>query len=62
MENPSSAGTRKGYGRQVSFILNRFSLRGKATVQAQWRLYCIVHNIEKIMRRSINCIGERNER
>ena len=29
--------------------LNRFSLRGKAKVQGQWQLYCLVHNIEKIM-------------
>jgi transposase len=35
-------GTNKG--------LNRFSLRGKEKVQGQWRLYCMVHNIEKIMR------------
>jgi hypothetical protein len=93
MRNPSSADTRKGNGRQVSFILNdkrqptytdwmkhrvdsdrgkqiyshrmsvvepvfgnigynkrlnRFSLRGKAKVNAQWQLYCLVHNIEKI--------------
>jgi len=27
--------------------LNRFSLRGKAKVNAQWLLYCMVHNIEK---------------
>ena len=93
MRNPESADTRKGHGRQVSFILNdkrkptytdwmkhrvdspqgkeiyahrmsvvepvfgnigynkrlnRFSLRGKAKVNAQWQLYCLVHNIEKI--------------
>lgn len=30
--------------------LNRFSLRGKAKVQGQWQLYCMIHNIEKIMR------------
>lgn len=30
--------------------LNRFSLRGKEKVQAQWRLFCLVHNIEKLMR------------
>lgn len=30
--------------------LNRFSLRGKEKVQGQWRLFCLVHNIEKIMR------------
>jgi len=29
--------------------LNRFSLRGKEKVQSQWQLYCIVHNIEKLM-------------
>ena len=28
--------------------LNRFSLRGKDKVQGQWRLFCMVHNIEKI--------------
>ena len=33
-------GTNKG--------LNRFSLRGNRKVQGQWRLYCMVHNIEKI--------------
>ena len=29
--------------------LRSFSLRGKIKVQAQWRLYCMVHNIEKLM-------------
>ena len=29
--------------------LNKFSLRSKKKVQGQWRLYCMVHNIEKIM-------------
>jgi|TARA_B110000116_G_scaffold32595_1_gene24800 transposase len=33
-------GTNKG--------LNRFSLRGKEKVQGQWRLFCLVHNIEKL--------------
>ena len=28
--------------------LNRFSVRGKTKVQDQWRLYCLVHNIEKL--------------
>lgn len=28
--------------------LNRFSLRGKAKVQGQWQLYCMIHNIEKL--------------
>jgi len=94
MKNPAAADSRKGHGRQVSFIikkhkrpkrytdwmkaridsdkgkqidshrmsvvepvfaniasnkgLNRFSLRGKAKVQGQWQLYCLVHNIEKL--------------
>lgn len=30
--------------------LNRFSLRGKSKVNAQWLMYCMVHNIEKIQR------------
>lgn len=29
--------------------LNRFSLRSKKKVQGQWRLYCLIQNIEKIM-------------
>jgi len=28
--------------------LRRFSLRGKAKVQGQWQLFCLVHNIEKL--------------
>ncbi|HWR88557.1 MAG TPA: IS1182 family transposase [Acidiferrobacterales bacterium] len=28
--------------------MSRFTLRGKAKVSIQWRLYCLVHNIEKI--------------
>lgn len=94
LRNPDSPNTRKGHGRQVSFILEkrqgqrnytdwmkrridsdsgkaiygqrmavvepvfaniathkrlkRFSLRGRRKVQGQWRLYCLVHNIEKL--------------
>jgi len=35
----------------IRFIkkLDRFSFRGKRKVNNQWLLYCIVHNIEKIM-------------
>jgi transposase len=29
--------------------LNRFTLRGKVKANIQWMLYCMVHNIEKIM-------------
>jgi transposase len=99
MRNPESADTRKGHGRQVSFILkkgdsnkdsklnytdwmkirvdspkgkqvyshrmsvvepvfgnigvnkglNRFSLRSRKKVQGQWQMYCMIHNIEKLM-------------
>ena len=28
--------------------LNRFTLRGRTKVDAQWKLYCLVHNIEKL--------------
>jgi Transposase DDE domain len=38
----ANIGTNKG--------LNRFTLRGKQKVQGQWRLYCMVYNIEKLMR------------
>jgi len=27
--------------------LNRFTLRGKTKVDGQWKLYCLMHNIEK---------------
>ena len=30
--------------------LDRFTLRGRKKVNAQWQLYCLVHNIEKIQR------------
>lgn len=30
--------------------LDRFSLRGRQKVDAQWKLYCMVHNIKKIFR------------
>ena len=29
--------------------MDRFTLRGKIKVGIQWKLYCLVHNIEKIM-------------
>ena len=28
--------------------LNRFTLRGRSKVDAQWKLFCLVHNIEKL--------------
>jgi len=30
--------------------LNRFTLRGRTKVNAQWLMYCLVHNIEKLTR------------
>ena len=30
--------------------LDRFTLRGRNTVDGQWKLYCLVHNIEKLAR------------
>ncbi len=30
--------------------LKRFSLRGKNKVQSQWQLFCVIHNIEKLMK------------
>lgn len=34
----------------VSKRLNRFTLRGKDKVNAQWLMWCMVHNIEKLQR------------
>lgn len=28
--------------------LDRFTLRGQKKVDTQWKLYCLVHNIEKL--------------
>nr|WP_246072491.1 transposase [Catenovulum sediminis] len=28
--------------------MNYFTLRGKTKVNAQWQMYCLVHNIEKL--------------
>ena len=48
------------YGRRQSLVepvfgnlrynkgLRRFTLRGRQKVDAQWKLYCLVHNIEKL--------------
>jgi len=30
--------------------LNRFTLRGRAKVAGQWKLFCVVYNIEKLAR------------
>ena len=30
--------------------LDRFTLRGRARVDIQWKLFCMVHNIAKIQR------------
>jgi hypothetical protein len=51
---------RKLYGRRFATVepvfgnirhnkrLNRFTLRGRKKVDTQWKLYCMVHNIEKL--------------
>ena len=48
------------YGRRIATVepvfgnlrynkgLDRFTLRGKAKVDTQWKLYRLVHNIEKL--------------
>ena len=28
--------------------LDRFTLRGRTKIDGQWKLYCLVHNIEKL--------------
>ena len=28
--------------------LDRFTLRGRTKVDGQWKLYCLVHNVEKL--------------
>lgn len=55
-----SAEGRTAYGRRFATVepvfgnlrhnkqLNRFTLRGQTKVDAQWKLYCLVHNIEKL--------------
>jgi transposase/IS5 family transposase len=57
-----SARGRRLYGQRIATVepvfgnlrhnkrLDRFTLRGKAKVRAQWCLYCLVHNIEKLAR------------
>jgi transposase len=51
---------RKLYGRRIATVepvfgnlrhnkkLDRFTLRGQKKVDTQWKLYCLVHNIEKL--------------
>ena len=34
--------------------MNRFTLRGKIKVNVQWLLYCMIHNIGKILRYGSN--------
>lgn len=35
--------------------LNRFTLRGQTKVDGQWKLYCLVHNIEKLAHHGYAC-------
>jgi transposase len=51
---------RRLYGRRIAIVepvfanlrhnkrLDRFTLRGRRKVDTQWKLYCLVHNIEKL--------------
>ena len=51
---------RQLYGRRVGIVepvvgnlchnkgLDRFTLRSRTKVDAQWKLFCLVHNIEKL--------------
>jgi hypothetical protein len=51
---------RRQYGKRLGCIervfgnittnkgMNKFTLRGQSKVNAQWQLYCLVHNIEKL--------------
>jgi transposase len=53
---------RKTYGKRIGIVepvfgnirackkMDRFTLRGKIKVGIQWKLYCLVHNIEKILK------------
>jgi hypothetical protein len=55
-----SAEGRALYGRRIATVepvfgnlrhnkrLDRFTLRGQRKVDIQWKLYCMVHNIEKL--------------
>jgi hypothetical protein len=59
-ERIDSSEGRARYGRRFATVepvfgnlrhnkqLNRFTLRGQTKVDAQWKLYCLVHNIEKL--------------
>jgi hypothetical protein len=38
------------FGHLSSIGLTRFTLRGRRKVDAQWKLYCVVHNLLKIHR------------
>lgn len=52
---------RKTYSKRIGIVepvfgnirsckkMDRFTLRGKVKVNIQWKLYCLVHNIEKIL-------------
>ena len=55
-----SARGRRLYGQRIATVepvfanlrhnkrLDRFTLRGQPKVDTQWKLYCLVHNIEKL--------------
>jgi hypothetical protein len=45
---PACAGTTNSRFFEVPKRLDRFTLRGQKKVDGQWKLYCLVHNIEKL--------------
>ena len=47
LERKAAAASRKGNLRHNK-RLTRLNLRGREKVNAQWHLYCMVHNIEKL--------------
>ena len=61
---PTTTAIRSLYSRRIATVepafaklshnkrLARFSLRGAAKVRAQWQLFCLVHNIEKLAHRA----------
>lgn len=38
------------FGHLSNIGLTRFTLRGRKKVDAQWKLYCLVHNLLKVHR------------
>jgi len=60
-ERPDAPDGRGQYGQRFATVepvfanirynkrFDRFTLRGRAKVEAHWQLFCLVHNIEKLV-------------